>query len=87
MARKKLEENQVKIPDSLKSEIDEKVLKTGLYSDGVEFIKDACRRLIIDSKTKEEKMITLDNLQDKHEFKIDRYGSKKNPKKPSLGGN
>ena len=87
MARKKLEEKQIKIPESLKSEIDEKVLKTGLYSDGTEFIKDACRRLIIESKTKEEKMIKLDYQQDIPVLKIVRFDLKKNLKKSPIGDN
>ena len=49
---------QVKIPKLLKCEVDKVVEETGLYSDEVEFVTDAVRRLIIDNKKEEVNRIS-----------------------------
>jgi Arc/MetJ-type ribon-helix-helix transcriptional regulator len=53
MTKRKLEDFHIKIPEPLINEVDKMVIETGLYSDPVEFVADACRRLVIASKKKE----------------------------------
>jgi Arc/MetJ-type ribon-helix-helix transcriptional regulator len=57
MARK-TENSRIKIPKLLISEVDRIVEESGLYSDEAEFVTDAVRRLIIESKKEEVKRIT-----------------------------
>ena len=63
MAEKK-DISQVKIPKIMKSEVDRIVEESGLYSDDLEFVTDAVRRLIIESKKEEVKRIN--HQQDSH---------------------
>ncbi len=55
---------QIKIPKLLKCKVDKIVEDSGLYSDEVEFVTDAVRRLIIESKKEEVKRINYG--QDSH---------------------
>lgn len=87
MTKRKLEKSRIKIPETLISEVDEMVIETGLYSDPVEFVADACRRLIIESKKKEVKVKS--NGNDEHakgRFELKGAGSKRALKRPDLGG-
>ena len=46
----KFNDFQVQIPKPLIHEVDKVVTKSGLYSDRDEFVKDAVRRLVMESK-------------------------------------
>ena len=47
---------RIQIPAPMKIEVDN-IVKTGLYSNHVEFVNDAVRRLIIQNKTEEKSII------------------------------
>jgi len=88
MARRKSEELQIKIPEQMINEVDKLVIETGLYADKSEFVADACRRLVIESK-KEVKVRTNGNdLSAEIRNKIESKSTKRALNNPNLkGGN
>ncbi len=50
LMKNKLEDSQIIIPEPLIYEVDKIVTQTGLYSDNIEFVTDAVRRLILESR-------------------------------------
>ena len=51
--KEKVEDCQIEIPEPLITEVDKIVAETGLYSDKIDFVTDAIRRLVIDYKMEE----------------------------------
>ena len=53
MEMEKTKNPKISIPEPLKTKVD-KMVKTGLYSNEIEFVNDAVRRLIIQNKMEEK---------------------------------
>ncbi len=87
MARRKPEELQIKIPERMINEVDKMVIETGLYSDKAEFVVDACRRLVIESKKNEVKVRSNGkNMNGQSRNVIEGKGSKRALKISNLKG-
>jgi len=87
MGRKKLEESQIKIPEHLINEVDKMVIESGLYSDNIDFIMDACRRLIIENKKENVDLIhRRTELESEGMLKIAGVDPKGSQKKPVQRG-
>ncbi len=80
------EDSQIKIPEPLIYEVDKIVTQTGLYSDKIEFVTDAVRRLIIESRKEEVNPVFHNkNVHAKSTIKIKDVESKKTQKKTQNG--
>lgn len=86
MARRKPEELQIKIPERMINEVDKMVIETGLYSDKAEFVADACRRLILESKKEVKVRFNRKDVNAQYWSEIESVGSKRALNSPDLKG-
>ena len=87
MATKKHENSQIDIPKPMISEVDKIVTETGLYTNNIEFVADAVRRLILESRKKEVNVKSNRNdLRTKNGHEIGCVGFKKDIRKPPRMG-
>jgi hypothetical protein len=86
--RRELKSLQIEIPKPLILEVDKVVTESGLYSDNIEFVTDAVRRLILESKEGDMNIFSQGKSEElRNNLDIDKTSIKRNlPHTPSLKG-